>query len=169
MLTARTDGGPSAGAPAGREIGSLRPSHLATVVSGITAFVIGACWYSPLLFGDAYMRLRAIVAGPGPVATPPIGELIAELARCVVVAYALAHFMPRAAAGGWRAGVQVGLWVWVGFQGMLLAGAVIHEGMPWELYLIHAGDALVKTLVMATILSVWRLPASGRRSAGTSA
>jgi hypothetical protein len=46
--------------------------------------------------------------------------------------------------------------VWVGFQAMLLMGAVIHENMPWKLYAIHAGDALVKTLLMTVILGVWR-------------
>jgi hypothetical protein len=35
-------------------------------------------------------------------------------------------------------------------------GAVIHEKMPWKLYAIHAGDALVKTHLMTVILGVWR-------------
>jgi hypothetical protein len=39
---------------------------------------------------------------------------------------------------------------------MLLLGALLHEGMPWMLYAIHAGDALVKTLLMTVILGVWR-------------
>ena len=39
---------------------------------------------------------------------------------------------------------------------MLLMGAVLHEKMPWTLYAIHAGDALVKTLLMTAILGVWR-------------
>lgn len=30
------------------------------------------------------------------------------------------------------------------------------EHMPWTLYAIHAGDALVKTLLMTVILGVWR-------------
>jgi hypothetical protein len=28
--------------------------------------------------------------------------------------------------------------------------------MPWMLYAIHAGDALVKTLLMTVILGMWR-------------
>ena len=40
---------------------------------------------------------------------------------------------------------------------MLLVGAVIHENMPVKLYAIHAGDALVKTLLMTVILGVWRV------------
>jgi len=52
--------------------------------------------------------------------------------------------------------VFLGVWVWIGFHATLLVGSVIHENMPWKLYAIHAGDALVKTLVMAFILGVWR-------------
>jgi hypothetical protein len=54
------------------------------------------------------------------------------------------------------AAVQLGAWVWIGFQATLLLGAVIWENMPWRLYAIHAGDALVKMLLMAAILGVWR-------------
>jgi hypothetical protein len=38
---------------------------------------------------------------------------------------------------------------------MLLMGAVLHEHMPWTLYAIHAGDALVKTLLTTVVLGVW--------------
>jgi hypothetical protein len=38
---------------------------------------------------------------------------------------------------------------------MLLLGAVLHEKMPPKLYAIHAGDALVKTLLM-TVIGLWR-------------
>jgi hypothetical protein len=33
---------------------------------------------------------------------------------------------------------------------------VIHENTPWKLAAIHAGDWLVKLLVVAVIVSVWR-------------
>jgi hypothetical protein len=34
-------------------------------------------------------------------------------------------------------------------------GALLHENMPFPLYAIHAGDALVKTLIMVLIIGVW--------------
>ncbi len=68
----------------------------------------------------------------------------------------LAHFVVGLGVGDWKAAVQLGLWVWVGFQAMLLMGAVLHEKMPWMLYSIRAGDAFVKTLLMTVILGVWR-------------
>jgi len=132
-----------------------RVNYLAVAVAALAAFVVGAVWYSPLLFGETYLKVRGI--DPRAVAdiTPPAGELLGELARNLVVAFVLAHFVVRLGAG-WKSALQLGLWVWAGFQAMLLLGAVLHEGMPWVLYAIHAGDALVKTLLMALILGVWR-------------
>lgn len=42
------------------------------------------------------------------------------------------------------------------FQAMAVAGGAIHENYPLQFYAIHAGDALVKTLLMCVILGVWR-------------
>ena len=103
------------------------------------------------------MEVRGMDPGAMADMTPPAGELLGEFARNLVVAFVLAHFVVR--SRGRRLEellMQLGLWVWVGFQAMLLMGAVLHEKMPWMLYAIHVGDALVKTLVMAVILGVWR-------------
>jgi Protein of unknown function (DUF1761) len=50
----------------------------------------------------------------------------------------------------------MGLLVWVGFQAAAVAGSVLHENYPLGLYLIHVGDALQATLLMALILTAWR-------------
>ncbi len=127
-------------------------NYWAVVVAAVAAFVVGAVWYSPLLFGEAYMELPDAVADM----RPPAGELLGEFVRNLVIAFVLAYFVVRLGVGDWKGAVQLGLWVGVGFQAMLLLGAVLHENMPWQLYAIHAGDALVKTLLMAVILGVWR-------------
>jgi hypothetical protein len=105
------------------------------------ALVVGAAWYSPLLFGRAYMEVRGIDPGAMADMRPPVGELLGEFAKNLVIAFVLAHFVVRLGVGDWKGAVQLGLWVWVGFQAMLLMGVVLHEKMPWMLYAIHAGDA----------------------------
>jgi len=134
----------------------LKTNYVAVVVAAVAAFVVGAVWYSPLLFGRAYMELRGMNPDAMADMRPPAGELFGEFVRCLVIAFVLAHFVVRLGVGDWKDAVQLGLRVWVGFQAMLLMGAVLHEKMPWMLYAIHAGDALVKTLLMTVILGVWR-------------
>jgi hypothetical protein len=131
-------------------------NYWAVVVAAVAAFAVGAVWYSPLLFSKAYMELRGM--DPDAVADmrPPVGELLGEFVRYLVVAFVLAYFVVRLGVSDWMGAVQLGLWVGVGFQATLLIGAVLHENMPWKLYAIHAGDAIVKTLLMTVILGVWR-------------
>ena len=131
-------------------------NYWAVVVAAVAAFVVGAVWYSPLLFGKVYMNLRGMNSDAVADMRPPAGELLGEFVRYLVIAFVLAYFVVRLEVVDWKGAVQLGLWVGVGFQAMLLIGAVIHENMPWKLYAIHAGDALVKTLLMAVILGVWR-------------
>jgi hypothetical protein len=129
-------------------------NYVAVVIAAAVAFVVGAVWYTPLLFGNAYLALR----GLDPTSAnrrPPVGEMVGEFFRYLVIAYVLARFVARLEVGGWMEALQLGLWLWFGFQGMLILGAVLHEGMPLKLYAIHAGDALAKTLFMAVILGAW--------------
>jgi hypothetical protein len=131
-------------------------NYWAVVVAAVAAFVVGAVWYSPLLFSKAYMNLRGLNPDATADTSPPVGELLGEFVRYLVVAFVLAYFVVRLGVSDWMGAVQLGLWVGVGFQATLLIGAVLHENMPWKLYAIHAGDAIVKTLLMTVILGVWR-------------
>ena len=134
----------------------LQTNYLAVVVAAVAAFVVAAVWYSPLLFGKAYMEVRGMNPGLMADLKLPAREMLGEFVHNLVIAFVLAHFVVRLGVGDWKGAVQLGLWVWVGFQAMLLMGAVLHEKMPLMLYAIHAGDALVKTLFMTVVLGVWR-------------
>ncbi len=138
----------------------LKMNYLAVIVAATAAFVVGPVWYSPLLFGDEWMTLRGMDSAAMAELTPPLRVLIAEFVRVFVVAYVLARFVVLIGVVDGKGAVQLGLWVWLGFQAILLVGSVLHENYPWELFAIHAGDALVKTLLMTVILGVWRQRAS---------
>ncbi len=54
---------------------------------------------------------------------------------------------------------------------MAVLGSVLHEGYPFALYLIHVGDALQTTLVMAVLIGLAHRPrrhaaAGGRAQQG---
>ena len=132
----------------------LRMNYWAVVVAAVAAYVVGAVWYS-LLFGEAYLMLRGINPDAMTNMRPPAEEMLGEFIRCLVVAYVLARFVVRLGVFDWMGALRLGLWVWIGFQASLIVGSVIHENMPWKLYAIHAGDALMKTLFMVIILGVW--------------
>jgi len=92
----------------------------AVIVAAVVAFVLGALWYGPFLFGKAYLEVRAV--NPAAIADmrPPAWELVGEFAKNLVVAFVIAYFVVRLGVGDWKSALQLGLWIWVGFQAMLL-------------------------------------------------
>lgn len=134
----------------------LEINYLAVVVAAVVAFVVGAVWNSSLLFGKERMKLLGMNPDAMADTKMPAGKMLGEFVRGLVVAYVLARFVVLLGVVEWMGAVQLGAWVWIGFQATLLVGAVIWENMPWKLYAIHTGDALVKLLLMAVILGVWR-------------
>ena len=129
---------------------------LAVIVAAVAVFVLGWLWYSPLLFFKPWMRLR----GMDPVAAMagakmPAGKLVIELVRCLVLAYVIARFVALLGVGSWMGAVQFGLFLWIGFPVILLTGSVLWENIPWKVAAIHAGDWLVKMLVIPIIVTAW--------------
>jgi len=134
----------------------LSINYLAVAVAAAAAFVEGALWYSPLLFGRRWLSLRGVNADPPKGTRPPAWKVAAELARCLVVAWALAAFICLLGIASIGDSLLLALALWLGFQAMQTIGSVIHEGYPWQLYAIHVGDALVKTSLMSAIVAAWR-------------
>ena len=132
-------------------------NYLAVIVAAIAVFVLGWLWYSPLLFYNPWMRARgldpaAAMAG----AKMPAGKLVIELLRCIVLAYIIARFSALLGISSWMGAVHFGFFLWIGFPVILLTGSVLWENIPVKVAAIHAGDWLVKLLVIPIIVSVWR-------------
>ena len=132
-------------------------NYLAVIVAAVAVFVLGWLWYSPLLFFKPWMRLRgmdpdAAMAG----AKMPGGKLVVELVRCLVVAYIIARFVALLGVASLFGAVHFGLFVWIGFPVIILTGSVLWENTPWKVAAIHAGDWLVKMMVISIIVTVWR-------------
>jgi hypothetical protein len=131
-------------------------NYLPVLVAAVVVFVLGWLWYSPLLFFKPWMRLRgldpvAAMAG----AKVPAGKLLIELARCLVLAYVIARFVALLGITSWIGALHFGLFLWIGFPVILLAGSVLWDNTPLGVAAIHAGDWLVKLLVIPVIAGVW--------------
>jgi hypothetical protein len=132
-------------------------NYLAVFVAAIVVFVLGWLWYSPLLFYKPWMRAR----GLDPVAAMtgakmPAGKLVVELVRCIVLAYVIARLAALVGVSSWMGAVHFGVLLWIGFPVILLIGSILWENTPVKVAAIHAGDWLVKLLVIPIIVTVWR-------------
>lgn len=131
-------------------------NYLHVLVAAVVVFVLGWLWYSPLLFFKPWMRLR----GMDPVAAMagakmPGGKLVVEFARCFILAYVIARLVALLGIASALGAVHFGLSVWIGFPVIVLTGSVLWENTSWKVAAIHAGDWLVKMLVISIIVTLW--------------
>jgi hypothetical protein len=68
----------------------------------------------------------------------------------------LAGLVDQIGIGGWAGAALLGLALWIGIVVVLLTGSVYHEKVPVKLAAIHAGDWLLKLVVIAIIVGVWQ-------------
>jgi hypothetical protein len=128
---------------------------LAVAVTTLAAFMFSSVWY--IVFGKAWMKLLGNDQGAtADVRRVPTWKKLLELVRTFVVTLAMAHVITLAGIVGWLDAVQLGIWIAIGFPVMILVGSVTWDKRPWQLAAIHAGDWIVKTLLMAVILGMWR-------------
>lgn len=124
---------------------------IAVLVASIAAFVSAATYYA--LLGEQLAEVSEAAAAGEPL---PPWKLAVELLRCVIVAAVVAGLASQGGIDEWTGGLLLGLTLWIGFPFVLWTGALIHENTPWKLAVIHAGDWLVKLLLVAVIVSVWQ-------------
>jgi hypothetical protein len=131
----------------------LHVNYLAVLVAAVAAFVLGWLWYSPLLFFKPWMRLRGLDPEAAlKNAKMPGGKLVIEFARCFVLAFVIARLMHLLGVTSWLIAIHSGFMLWIGFPLILLTGSVLWDNVPWKVAAIHAGDWLVKLLVIPLIV-----------------
>ena len=133
----------------------IKINYLAVLAAAVATFVVGGLWYSPLLFGNTYLALRGLDPAAASQTAMSVGEVVAEFARWLLVAFVLARLMALLGIASLSSTLTFGLWMWLAIY-TALAGSVLHESTPWRLYAIHVGDGLVKIVLITTIIGLWR-------------
>ena len=124
---------------------------LAIAVVSILAFIASMMWY--LSFGKQLSKLNPKAYGD--MKRPKSKEMLLEILRNVIFAFVIGYFIRYLGVMTWVEGLRLGLAFWIGFPVIILSGSVLHEKVPIKLAAIHAGDWLIKILLMTIILGVW--------------
>jgi Protein of unknown function (DUF1761) len=125
-------------------------NYLAVVVAAVAAFVASAVWYT--LFANAMVILSNTSSAESGTS---IWTMLFVIAQSLVVAFMVAYFVSHLGITTFAGAAGIGALVWI-FPAAILLGSVVHEGVPLALAAIHAGDWLVKLLLIAAIVGVWR-------------
>ena len=126
----------------------IRLNYLAIAVAAVAAFLAAGGYYAAV--GKQLEKLSSASAEMSP------RLLAVEIAKHFVVAAVIAGLAAGIGITAWPSAVLLGLALWVAFPVMLLLGSVVHEKVPWQLAALHAGDWLVKLLVVSLIVGIWR-------------
>ena len=132
-----------------------RISYIAIVTALVAAAVVSSVWYSPFLFGKQWRELSGMSPAAAASATIPAWKILIDLVREFVVIYVLARLVDGLRIVDGQGALRLGFLVWLGFPVQMLVGASLWDNKPWLLDLIHAGDWLMKMLVITLILAKW--------------
>lgn len=126
----------------------------AVLVAAVGSFVASGAWYA--VFGNAMVSLQARWRNATPPEGPEASTMAGFFASGLVVAAAVAVVVDLADVDGWFDSAGLGLLLWVGFCATQWASSILGEQVPVRLAAIHAGDWLVKLLVVSVIVGAWR-------------
>jgi len=127
-------------------------NYWAVLIAAFAAFVLSTAWY----IGFAKQRAQLSPAAAADMRRPQPAKMVLEIARNIVLAFVLAYFISRLGTADWLGAIKFALLAWLGFPFLLLTGSVMWENVPLKLAAIHAGDWLLKLVVMSVILCRWR-------------
>lgn len=128
-------------------------NYVALLVATVAGMIIGALWYSPLLFVKEWMKLIGKNEKECKENMPPQQLLIVAVAT-FVAAYVLSFFMYYLGARDWMDGVKIGALAWLGFNAMLGWGEYTFAGWPTKLYVLNKAHQLVTLAVMGAVIAI---------------
>lgn len=136
----------------------MKINYAAVGVSALLYWLLGALWYSPLLFANKFVALmRWTPEQVARIQTEGAGKEIAlAFLASLVTAYVLAHVVRYAGAESATDGAKTALWLWLGLVATGSLSTVLFEFRPLGLYLISMGYQLFGFLAMGALLAVWR-------------
>ena len=125
---------------------------LALIVAAVADMIIGSLWYSPVLFGDRWMKAmgkRKEDLGD------PAGAMTVAIPSALVSAFVLALVLASLGVDSLLAGAGVGLLLWLGFTLPPVALKHAFEGDSRTVAVLFLAYRLVALLIAGAIIGAW--------------
>ncbi|CAF0963905.1 unnamed protein product [Adineta steineri] len=137
-------------------------NYYAVATCTLINMILGAMWYSPLLFGTTWVKLMGLDFKK--MQTDPIiqknaqkGYILSSICHLVMVII-MAHFIEYMhASGSWFEGFKIGFTCWLGFTltTMLPNHIFAKTNFSWLLAAINIAYPMVGLSLAGTILAAW--------------
>jgi hypothetical protein len=128
---------------------------LAVLCGGIAFFILGAIWYSKLLFVNkwlGYLKIdpKAADASKGMGAIMTMAFILA-----LIISLALAILRSKLEITGWMSGIKLGALTGFCFGAAAISVSYLFEKRPLGLHLINGGYTVVGNILAAVIICCW--------------
>jgi len=128
-------------------------NYLAVFVAAIAVFGLGSLWYTPILFGNVWLKEVGITeddAAKGSIAkTFGLGFL------CILLMTLTLAMFFRGSDYTWLEGARWGSYVGFGLMGATVALNATYESKSWVYIAINAGYVTIGMTIAGAILRAW--------------
>ena|ERR1700694_1554555 len=130
-----------------------RMNFLAVVVAAMVAFAGSAVWY--VVFGKELAKVSPVFAELQ-AQTPSAWRMLAVFAGSLVLSFVVAFVVGLKEGITWISAVGIGCLLWLGLSAVQWVSSMVWEKAPLTMAAIHAGDWLMKLVVISAIVGAWR-------------
>ena len=131
---------------------------LAVLVAAVATFLLGALWYSPMLFAKPWVRAHGYTPQKTEEMRKSAGRAYGLSFACyLVMAAMMAVLAWKSGAATVTGGLRLGFVCWLGFAATIgLTAQLFSEKAKFGVYAIDGGYQLIYLLLQGVVLAVWR-------------
>ncbi|HYU00045.1 MAG TPA: DUF1761 domain-containing protein [Gemmatimonadales bacterium] len=131
---------------------------LAVIVAAVATLILGAVWYSPVLFAKAWIQAHGYTPEKlEEMKKRGVTRAYAVSGLCyLVMAYVLALLASYTQATSFVQGLWLGFLLWLGFAATIGLTANVFSNNPIAVWVIDAGYQLAYLLLMGVVVALWK-------------
>ena len=128
---------------------------LAVTCAALASFILGAIWYSKILFARKWMAYAKLDMN-SPDGKKGIGVIMgASVILVFITALGIAVLQSKPGIRGWRSGLKLRIITGLCFGAMSISVSYLYEKRPFGLHLIKGGYILIGNIIAAMIICCW--------------
>ena len=130
-------------------------NFIAVLVAAVAYFLVGWAWYSPMLFGNAY--LKEMKLDPKKMKMENMGVIFGASFICgLLTAFVIKAVMIATFADTVFLGANIGVLLSVGLIGTNAMNDALYDNHSTKLFFIKVGYNVLGFIVMGAILGAWK-------------
>lgn len=134
-------------------IETLQNIHwMAVLLGGLAYFILGAIWYSKILFAKKWLDYTGININDPNAKKGMAGLFIGSFVMMFLATLGIAILAYKMQTTGWMNGAKLGLLTGFFFGTTALSISYLYEKKPLGLYLINGGYTIVGSLLAGIII-----------------